>query len=89
MRQPKERRRQTKLDATIHSEDGRPLTACAVLEISESTALLSVPDGEAVPITFILTFARGTRVQRRCTVLSREDDRITVLMLKGSDDERH
>jgi hypothetical protein len=88
MRQPKDRRRQTKLDATIHSEDGHPLMECAVLEISESTALLSVPDAEAVPISFILTFARGTRVQRRCTVLSQEDENITVLMLKGSDEQR-
>jgi hypothetical protein len=89
MRQPKERRRQTKLDATIHSQDGQPLMECAVLEISESTALLSVPAAEAVPISFILTFALGTRVQRRCTVLSREDENITVLMLKGSDEQRH
>ena len=65
MRQPKERRRRTKLEAAIHSEDGQQLMECAVVEISESTALLLVPDAEAVPISFTLMFSRGTQVQRQ------------------------
>jgi hypothetical protein len=54
-----------------------------VVEIAERTALLSVSDAEAVPVSFILTFAGGTRVQRQCTVLSREPGKIAVVMLKS------
>jgi hypothetical protein len=56
---------------------------CTVVEIAERTALLSVSDADAVPITFTLTFAGGTRVQRQCTVLSREPGKIAVVMLKS------
>jgi hypothetical protein len=60
MRQPKKRRRPTKLQAMIHPGDGQSPIECTVVEIAERTALLSVSDADAVPITFVLTFAGGT-----------------------------
>jgi len=83
MRQPKEYRRPTKLEATIHPGDGKASVKCTVVEIAERTALLSVSDVDAVPISFTLTFAGGTQVHRQCTVLSREPGQIVVLMLKS------
>ena len=67
----------------IHPGDGQPPTECTVVEIGERTALLSVADADAVPISFTLTFAGGTQVHRQCTALSREPDKIVVLMLKS------
>jgi hypothetical protein len=58
-------------------------TARPRLEIAERTALLSVSDAEAVPITFTLTFAGGTQVHRQCAVVSREPGQFVVLMLKS------
>jgi hypothetical protein len=83
MRHPKEYRRPTKLEAKIHPGDGKAPVECTVVEIAERTALLSVSDVDAVPISFTLTFAGGTQVQRQCTVLSREPGQIVVLMLKS------
>jgi hypothetical protein len=76
-------RRATKLQAMIHPGDGQSPMEFTVVEIAERTALLSVSDDNAVPISFTLTFAGGTRVQRHCTVLSREPGKIAVLMLKS------
>jgi hypothetical protein len=83
MRQPKEYRRPTKLQAMIHPGDGKAPIECSVVEIAERTALLSVSDADAVPISFVLTFAGGTQVHRHCTVLSRQPGQIVVLMLKS------
>jgi hypothetical protein len=83
MRQPTEYRRPTKLEATIQPGDGKAPIECTVVEIAERTALLSVSDADAVPITFTLTFAGGTQVHRQCAVLSREPGQIVVLMLKS------
>jgi hypothetical protein len=52
------------------------------MEISEHRALLSVPDADSIPVEFMLTFGRGTQVQRQCTVLSREQGEITVMMMR-------
>jgi hypothetical protein len=83
MRQPKEYRRPAKLQAMIHPGDGKAPIECSVVEIAERTALLSVSDADAVPISFVLTFAGGTQVHRQCTVLSRQPGQIVVLMLKS------
>jgi len=70
------------MPATIHRGDNQSPVDCTVTKISESSALLMVPDADMIPITFTLTFAGGTRVQRHCTVLSREHGQITVVMMR-------
>jgi hypothetical protein len=68
----------------IHPEDGNQLPIeCTLVEIAERTAVLSASDPDAVPITFVLTFAGGTQIQRQRTVLSREPGKIVVVMLKS------
>ena len=81
--QPEEDSRQpVTLPAMIHCGAGQPPVICTVRAISEKSARLSVPDADAIPDTFMLSFASATKVMRRCTVVSREQGQIIADMTR-------
>ena len=83
MKPPNELRKAVTLPATIHFGDGRSPVDCTVIEISETSALLSVQSADLIPDNFMLTFAHGAKVRRHCIVVSREPGQISVEMTKG------
>ena len=82
MKPPNELRRVVTLPGTIHLSDGRSPVDCTVIEISERSARLSVPNVDLIPDNFMLTFAGGAKVRRHCIVVSRESGQISVEMTK-------
>jgi hypothetical protein len=69
MEPPNNQRRPVALPATIHRGDSQSPVECTVTEISETGACLSVSNADFIPSTFMLSFACGTNVQRKCTVV--------------------
>jgi hypothetical protein len=55
---------------------------CTVTEISDTAARLLVPNADFIPETFTLSLASGAKVQRQCTVQSRERGQISVVITR-------
>jgi hypothetical protein len=68
--------------ATIDRGAEQSPLPCTVTAISERGARLSVLDVASMPDTFTLSFVGGTKVRRRCTVLSRLPGEIVVEMAR-------
>lgn len=50
----------------IDREDGSPVTACSLINMSETGAKLAFPAPKELPAQFILRMSRDGRVARKC-----------------------
>lgn len=67
----------------IHFEDGAPLRACTIVDMSETGAQLDVPGDDAVPGEFSLLIGGNSHVRRHCRVVWRSGHRIGVQFRVG------
>ena len=70
-------RRKVSTDATIAFADGLTLS-CKVKDISESGALLMLPNDTELPFDFILAIGNNGTVRRTCYVVRQEGRRVGV-----------
>jgi len=71
-------------EAVIHCR--RKLIArCAVLDISESGAKISIDHSITLPLEFTLQMSKSGAVSRQCQLIWRTQDQIGVRFFKGAD----
>ena len=68
----KKPRRQFHYDARIQLDGSSSLLACAVVDVSESGARLSLEVDEPLPETFTLLLTRNGRTSRKCHTVWRD-----------------
>ena len=74
----KKPRRQFHYNARILVEVNAPLVPCAIVDISESGARLSLENDDALPETFTLLLTRNGRTRRHCRVVWRDGPTLGV-----------
>jgi len=67
-------------DVLICSEDGKPIGACQLCDVSASGARLSLAPRvlDKLPEEFILVLAKRAKVHRRCRIVWRGQDEVGV-----------
>ena len=67
-------------DVVVCSEDGKPIGACHLCDVSASGARLTVTPRvlAKLPDQFILVLAKQAKVHRRCRVVWRSEDAVGV-----------
>jgi hypothetical protein len=78
--------RRVQLDYIAHivSMTGQPICDCALVEVSEDDALLTVLSSEMVPDQFNLMLSTHSAVRRVCTVVRRSDSNVEVSYRRAS-----
>ncbi len=71
-------RRQFNYNARILIDSSSPLIACAIVDISESGARISLEAGQTLPETFTLLLTRNGRTRRQCRVVWRDGQTLGV-----------
>jgi hypothetical protein len=71
-------RKSLKAAAFIYTIDGRPISACSMLDVSESGAKIISSTPEDLPPEFLLSLSRDGRVRRRCQLKWRDGSKIGV-----------
>ena len=67
-------------DVLVYTEDGKPIGACQLCDVSASGARLSMAGRtmDKLPEEFILVLAKRAKVNRRCRVVWRSQDEVGV-----------
>jgi hypothetical protein len=73
-----DRRHRTKIGASISRGMDGPAIGCTVVEISDRSARISVPNEELVSNEFTLLFGGTKKVGRQCEVVGRNHGEILV-----------
>lgn len=81
----KKPRRQFHYDARIQIDGSRSLVRCAVVDISEGGARLSLEADEVLPETFTLLLTRNGRTSRPCRTVWRDGPFLGVEFLQSSE----
>ena len=72
-------------DAFVCSDDGKPIGACHLCDVSATGARLSMPPRllAKLPEDFILVLAKRGKVHRRCRIVWRSEDEVGVRFRPG------
>jgi hypothetical protein len=70
-------RLKTFLIATIADDDGRILSDCVIIDLSDSGARIFVQDGESLPNRFQLK-TRRREIDMRCKIIRRDSETVGV-----------
>jgi PilZ domain len=67
-------------DGLVYSEDGKPIGACQLCDVSATGARLSLAPRvlATLPQEFILVLAKQAKVHRRCRIVWRGQDEVGV-----------
>src|SRR5262245_65380783 len=67
-------------DVLLYTEDGKPIGACHLCDVSATGARLCMPARtmNKLPEEFILVLAKRAKVNRRCRVVWRSQDEVGV-----------
>jgi PilZ domain len=74
----KKPRQQFHYNARIQIDSKSPLVTCAIVDISEGGARLSLEADETLPETFMLLLTRNGRTRRYCRVVWRDGQTLGV-----------
>jgi hypothetical protein len=74
----KKPRQQFHYNARIQIDSKAPLVTCAIVDISESGARLSLEADEPLPETFMLLLTRNGRARRHCRLVWRNGQTLGV-----------
>jgi hypothetical protein len=81
----KHRRVELNYVARVLSLEAELICDCALIDVSQGGARISVLAAEMVPDEFLLAFSAKSDVTRKCKVAWRRDDEIGVIFLKVVD----
>ena len=72
-------------DVLVYTDDGKPIGACHLCDVSASGARLTMAPRvlAKLPEEFILVLAKRAKVNRRCRIVWRSQDSVGVRFVKG------